>query len=402
MDNLSLIALQDIWNAIGGLLLVILAIEFLPDLMKRLTRWMRYSRKGKPDYRALADAYEGAEWPSRYFVDYWEKRVDWKPHVGGRNRPMSSPYLNIGEDGLRRTWNDEKSLLDPKAARIFAFGGSTMEGAGARDEATVPSALARKLSDMGHRVTVTNFGQPAYTATQSFIAFAEELARGNVPDLAIFLDGLNETIIAEQSGVAGTVFNADSRAEEFNLLQPWRRRELFRHALYAAVPRLMRRYRDIAEVFARNGDHANSAALSSERIAPLSRAVVRHYLNALRLIRGVGDGFGVATIFFWQPCLFTKQRLSDHEARYQNDGAPVPELRARFYQAVWSALKTNPEFRSMPGAIDVSGLFDDMAEPYFIDPFHLAEKGNDAVAEAMLPHVATALGRRGGKAAAGS
>ena len=45
----------------------------------------------------------------------------------------------------------------------------------------------------------------------------------------------------------------------------------------------------------------------------------------------------------------------------------------------------------MPGAIDVSTLFDDSPDPQFIDPFHLAEKGNDVLADAMLPHVVKAL-----------
>ena len=61
------------------------------------------------------------------------------------------------------------------------------------------------------------------------------------------------------------------------------------------------------------------------------------------------------------------------------------------FQTIYAMLKSNPVFQSLPGAVDVSGLFDDSPDAQFIDPFHLAEKGNDVLADAMLPHVIKAL-----------
>lgn len=384
--------LQDAWNAVGGLLAVVLAIEILPGLWKRLSRRIRYGSEGKADYRALADAYEGADWVRRYYVDIWKLKIDWAPHVGGRMRPFSAPGITVGEGGLRRTWRPERTDAAAPVKRIYAFGGSTIMGMGVRDEGTVPSLLAKKLAHAGHAVEVVNFGQPAYTAIQSFIAFSEELARGNVPDVVLFLDGLNEAITAEQTGRAGTVFNADSRAEEFNLLQPWRRRALVRHVLHAVFPRIMRRYQTLEDVIRPAAPSPSDApALDAETIEPLSRAVARRHLGNLRLIRAIAEDNGVAPLFFWQPMLFTKKHLSDHEARYQLDGAPVPDLRRPLFRAIYEAMRSDPGFRAMEGAVDISGLFDDSPEPWFIDPFHLAEKGNGAVVDAMMPHVVAAL-----------
>lgn len=389
--------LQDIWNAVGGLLVVILVFEAVPNLWKRLSRRVRHGPAGKPDYRALADAYNGADWPVPYFVDIWNARIDWAPHVGGKLRPFSSTHFNIGDGGRRRTWNARSDNREEGALKIFAFGGSTMLGIGARDEWTVPSLLAKKLTEAGWRVEVVNFGQPGYTASQSFIGFTEELTRGNVPTMAIFLDGLNEVIPAEQSGQAGMVFNSDKRSDEFNLLQPWRRGDLLRHALQAVLVRTMRRYRVLEELLnTRAKPPSRSNMLSPEKIEPLSREVVAHYINTLKFIRAIADANGVATLFFWQPSLFTKRHLSNHEARYQNDGAPVPELRAPLFRTIYETLKSDSDFRSMPGAVDISGLFDESPEPYFIDPFHLVEKGTDVVADAMLPHVVQILKERTG------
>jgi len=50
----------------------------------------------------------------------------------------------------------------------------------------------------------------------------------------------------------------------------------------------------------------------------------------------------------------------------------------------------------MSSAVDISGLFDESPELYFIDLFHLAKIGNDVVAKAMLPHVVQILMERTG------
>jgi lysophospholipase L1-like esterase len=267
-----------------------------------------------------------------------------------------------------------------------------MMGFGVRDDWTVPSLLSKKLNAAGHRVEVVNFGQPTYTATQAFIAFTEQLATGNKGEVTIFLDGLNEAITAEQNGRAGTVFNAAIRADEFNLMQPWRRTELLRHALDTIAPRTMRRVRTLEELLRSVKDNDTEAFnITLEAIEPLSKNVASHYINTLRMIRTIAEDNAIETLFFWQPSLFSKKTLSDYEQRYQNDGAPVPALRGDLFRGIYDAVRFNPEFLSMPGAVDVSTLFDDSSDPQFIDPFHLAEKGNIVLADSMLPHVIKAL-----------
>ncbi len=381
--------LGNLWNAIGGLLLIILAIEVLPGLLKRISRSLRYGRESKPDTRARADAYENADWVGPYYAVIWDLRVNWAPHVGGIMRAFSAPGLNIDEDGLRRTWNAAPNPGAP-VCRIHAYGGSTMMGFGVRDDWTVPSLLSKKLNDAGHRVEMVNFGQPTYTATQAFIAFTEQVATGNTGDVTIFLDGLNEAITAEQNGCAGTVFNAAIRADEFNLMQPWRRADLLRHALDTIIPRTMRRVQTLEELLRPTAGNG-TFKITPEAIEPLSRDVVSHYVNTLRMIRAIADDNGTRPLFFWQPSLFSKRTLSDYEEANKNDGAPVPALRGELFQTIYAMLKSDPVFQSMPGAVDVSTLFDDSPDPQFIDPFHLAEKGNDVLADAMLPHLIKAL-----------
>jgi hypothetical protein len=173
-------------------------------------------------------------------------------------------------------------------------------------------------------------------------------------------------------------------------MQPWRRTELLGHALDTIAPRTMRRIWTLEKLL-RPAAGNGAFKITPEAIAPLSRDVAGHYVNTLRMIRSIANDYGTETLFFWQPSLFSKRTLSDYEERYQNDGAPVPTLRGDLFRAIYEAVKSNLEFRSMPGAVDVSALFDDSPDAQFIDPFHLAEKGNDVLANAMLPHVIKAL-----------
>lgn len=154
----------------------------------------------------------------------------------------------------------------------------------------------------------------------------------------------------------------------------------------------MRRVKTLEELLSpAAGKDADSFKITPEAIEPLSREVAGHYLNTIRMIRAIAEDNAMETLFFWQPSLFSKRAPSDYEQRYKNDGAPVPALRGDLFRGIYDAVKTDPGFASMPGAVDVSALFDDSPEPQFIDPFHLAEKGNNVLADAMLPHIIEAL-----------
>jgi hypothetical protein len=49
------------------------------------------------------------------------------------------------------------------------------------------------------------------------------------------------------------------------------------------------------------------------------------------------------------------------------------------------------------GVLDISNIFRDRVDPYFIDDMHLTEDGNRVVARRMLPDVLHCLGDSAGK-----
>jgi acyl-CoA synthetase (AMP-forming)/AMP-acid ligase II len=98
----------------------------------------------------------------------------------------------------------DMGLIVPNALKVFTFGGSPMWGTGSPDWSTIPAYLRIELEEARRRpLCIMNFGESAYVSTQSVIELMLQLQAGNVPDIAIFTDGVNDIFTGYQSGKAG-------------------------------------------------------------------------------------------------------------------------------------------------------------------------------------------------------
>ncbi len=380
-----------LWHVVGILLLAALVTEFGVEGWRRLSRWLRYRRPTRPDRTAAADAYAGVAWSEAYFDEFHRAvRVDWKPYVEWWQRPFRGEFVTIDERGLRPTPGEADA--GEAAIRILCFGGSTMMGMGARDEHTIPAVLARRLGELGHSVAVTNYGQLGHNSTQEAISLQQLLKTGERIDIAVFYDGINEMACAEQTGHADGLFNEARRRAEFNLLLPDRRRDLILAASMAAVPRTLRRLRQLTGLALRGPSPAPPADLSQIDMAGLARKVMSVYNENLRLIRLLAREYGFCPIFFWQPAITTKKSKTADEQRWERDYTHNPGSRTRLYTAIVNERRGCRELAQAFDTVDLSALFDAWTDPVYIDLYHLSEAGNAAVAEAMLPAVAAAAG----------
>jgi hypothetical protein len=379
-----------LWHVVGVLLLAVLVMEFGVEGWRRSSRLLRYRRPTRPDRNAAADAYAGADWSAAYFDEFHRAvRVEWKPYVEWWQRPFRGAYVTIDERGLRPT-PGEHTAADT-AVRILCFGGSTMMGMGARDQHTIPAILARRLTEIGCEVCLTNYGQLGHNSTQETITLQQLLKAGARIDIAVFYDGINEMACAEQTGRADALFNEARRRAEFNLLLAERRRDLFTAALMAAAPRTLRRLRQLTGLPLHGPMPAPPADLRGLDITALARAVIAVYEQNLRLIRILGREYGFCPIFFWQPVITTKAAKTSDEQRWERDYTHDPAARTRLYTAIIHERRTCRDLAAAADAVDLSALFDAWSDPVYIDLYHLSEAGNAAVAEAMLPAIGAAV-----------
>ena len=163
--------IEALFTAIGIIVVVVFVLEFGPDI-KRAHRKRRKDKKlSDHDYRNNADAFKLVDWGPEYFFEYWTalRNIAWHDYVYGRCQHYSGKYINIDKSGLRKTWQSNV-VQDGKVLEVFFFGGSLGWGMGARDEHTIPSALAKLLNNSsGAKVNVTNFSENGHCATQEML-----------------------------------------------------------------------------------------------------------------------------------------------------------------------------------------------------------------------------------------
>jgi lysophospholipase L1-like esterase len=378
-----------LWHVVGILLLVVLFAEFGVDWLRAQSRRWRHGRATRPPRAAGADAYGGADWAVSYFDEFNHAvRLDWRPYVGWWQLPYRGDYVTLDERGLRATPGEAEA--GPAALRILCFGGSTMMGMGARDAHTIPAVLARRLAELGYPAAVTNLGQLGHNSTQEAISLHQLLKAGVRPDIALFYDGINEMMCAEQTGAADRVFHEASRRAEFNLLYRDRRRDLVAAALIAALPRTVRRLRALTGLPLLGPLSRERVDLATLDVAALAREVIAAYAANLRLVRLMAAAHGFRPIFFWQPVITTKRVKTADEGFFETEFTTDVAARRRLYAAIIGERRRHPELAAAADVVDLSRLFDECADPVYIDLYHLSEPGNAAVAEAVLPAITAA------------
>ena len=322
------------------------------------------------------------------FVSEWESIVgafEFQPYVLWKQKDHRGRWINV-EQGIRRTVNAE--LPGSKPVTIVLFGGSSAWGFGARDERTIASEIARIAAREGLRWKVTNRADLGYVNWQETLVLAGMCADGEAPDVAIFLDGLNDVY-------AG-------------LAMPRASRPLFDQALWSrAFERFQsgRSYLDTLDGFGRfwwrnsllrraagrfmerGGEESPIAPQDAARADASGREIADRYLGQVNVAEALARQFGFKAVFFWQPTIHTKRSLSADEKRYLSE---YPEEST-----------IGPAYRSATRRIAESGRVDSIAATFdaegptvFFDSVHTLEDANASIARAMFPRIRAAVEAR--------
>ena len=370
------------WRLTGILVFWLIAIELASfGLVRHLDA---KDARRQESFWNQSDSYAGADWIDAYMADFFRIRLRWEPYVYWRRLPFQSRFINVDDAGLRRTSAGLPAGPGAAAIRIHVYGGSTTWGEGVRDEATIPSLISQGLVERGLAAEVVNLGEGGYVFTQELIALLRRLQRGDVPDVAIFYNGLNDRYSAAQSGEPGIPQNEWNRRAEFNLsarqIQVWRL-AVFGPNTGLYMFRLLHRLR-----------HAPEAGQSAPLDAELARGVRDVYWTNVRTIQALGQAYGFVPLFYWQPVLYDKPQRTPFEERLK---ATQPAAFEPFFAAVRNGLKTDAEGQEMEGFHDIGGLFETVSDPLFIDFSHISEEGNRRVAHRILEDLRPVVERMG-------
>lgn len=110
-----------------------------------------------------------------------------------KERPFVGQFVNADIRGFRPIRNQGPWPPDPRYVNVFVFGGSTTFGYGVPDNETIPSYLQEVLNSKSQeKIRVYNLGRGGYISVQERILLEKLILDGVVPQVAIFIDGLND------------------------------------------------------------------------------------------------------------------------------------------------------------------------------------------------------------------
>lgn len=272
--------------------------------------------------------------------------------------PRAGRHVNIHDAGFRVSAGQGTWPADPDNLNIFLFGVSTTFGYGVADDQTIASYLEAVLSrdcPEGPPVRVYNFGRAAYYSSQERILFERLLVGGHVPDVAIFIDGLND--LSRPTDVPAFT-------DELRLAfgqGPWLQANLYR-SLARGLP-MVRATRALVGRLSPERAPASDHPSGVESAA--AEAMLTRYRASTAIVEAVARAQSVHALFVWQPVPTYGYDLSYHRA-WRSPPAAFPLLRAG-YEGM-AAL-------SRRGALGESFLWGaeiqrGLTESLYVDAFH--------------------------------
>jgi hypothetical protein len=220
------------------------------------------------------------------------KRIfEFAPYLGYKLRPVSEKYMHVTAAGFR--WSTDNGPWPPSAnnLNVFVYGASTTFGARLTDDQTIPSQLQEFLKGKCDKpVKVYNFGTPAYTSTTERIQFANMLAQGLRPDVAVFIDGnMDASFATDDPPLAGEM-------RELMEDRGYGLRKASR-PFFLELP-MIKLVNKLRAVESQKKGLFSKAIFNQEQV---DRIIARYTANK-RLIEVQAREFGVQTLFVWQPC----------------------------------------------------------------------------------------------------
>ncbi|HEX9331813.1 MAG TPA: SGNH/GDSL hydrolase family protein [Anaerolineales bacterium] len=321
--------------------------------------------------------YQEQDWGPLYWKEFKRAlRTTYSPYVVWRSAPFDGTMINIDLSGYRHTPGAE---CGANAYKVYVFGGSAIWGWGSPDQNTIPALLESELqSKLGTPVCVMNYGENAYVSTQGVIHLMLLLESGQIPDVVIFYDGVNDVLAASQSGTPIVHQNLseisdlfeDHQAPIMSFIQSSNSYQLLQMML-SQIP------------------------ISAERQAPklqydpelLSDQVAEAYLNNYGIVSSLADTYHFDFYFFWQPhILIGNKHLSSEEQNMitglnwvLNLDPPLVELFQNTYKKIEAE---TPEHEHL---YYLGNIFDPVEESVWIDTWgHTTPKGNQIVTNDLI------------------
>jgi hypothetical protein len=317
----------------------------------------------------------------------WNRSLIYERFTGFAEMANKGNYVNVSANGYRvgkdqGPWPPQKQ----QQVVIFLFGGSNVFSYGVPDNLALGSRLQEMLrTRLARRVAVYNFGRGYYNSTQERILFEQLLSAGYVPDMAIFVDGMNDFNQIDPSfippGISGRTQKASSPVLSWEAIKSLAMGRLAQ-AIQARLQRLVYKPTNISL------DKAN-LVLVTEGEPPSYQSdlisVVERYFGNKAMIEGASAPFGVRPLFVWQPTPLYKYDLTYHPFK------KWLEPRSIFFRDGYPIIRNEVDKRKPEKFLWCADIQNDIHEPLYVDNVHYSSKMIDMVAACITDGVERGL-----------
>ena len=327
-------------------------------------------------------AYDDEKWGREFWAEqsaFWSQaRSNYLPFMVWGVRKWHGKFINTDDTEMgtwRRTVQAESAVCGNMAGRkVWVFGGSTVYGIGTPDWATIPSYLSRELNtNPSACVEVTNLGVEGYVTNQEVILLSQQLKAGRKPDIAIFYDGINESLVGGFSpGIPTAHWNFDMIKNRVEMGPDSKLVLLNSSHLFQLIKLLLE-----------NHSQKGLPTFSDAELTAKAQATLENYETNLRFVHLLASAYGFKTYFFWQPALaYGDKPLAPFEQELKE--VRSKELGGRVHRGL-NAVYQEAETRSSASEsfVFLGHVFDKVQELIYVDEFHLDPRGNQIIARAI-------------------
>jgi hypothetical protein len=304
---------------------------------------------------------------SRLLHETWSRHLVLKSIVGFGEAPFHGKFVNVTEEGFRlgKDQGPWPPVQNDRNFIVFLFGGSTTFGYGVTDAQALGSQLQPLLAQKLERpVSVYNFGQAAFGSTQERLLLEKLVLAGRKPDMAIFVDGLNE-------------FKFTWGDEEFEWTtdmakgsSPHTGPPTWRSWLSDGID-VLPMTRLVNGVRTRIGPRRKSRDASSNQKynddASLLKVIARYYLNT-QIAEAEGKQLRIRMLFVWQPVPLYEYDLKYHPF-IQNGFGDYAYTKRGYVLMADAVQKKRPD-----DFLWCADMQKDLHEPLYVDAVHYSPK----------------------------
>lgn len=313
------------------------------------------------------------QWATQNIVPNATRAEMWKESA------QTGKFVNVDKNGYRRTKGQGPWPPDPRNLNLFLFGGSTAHGMGVTDDETIASALQGFLEGrLSKPVKVYNFGRRGYYSASERMLLEDLLLADIVPDVVLFLDGINEFVTELWDQGASDPAQAPGADREPASLTTL----LLKLPATRAARSVRNRVRSTAQA---PSDMQDKRAQDLNRLAQtgdeIDRQRVERYVRNKRLTEALCRGCNITPLFVWQPCPFYKY---DHQY-HLFFAEPYNQTRHK-YAVAYSVLAKRTQENPSEYATTFLWLADvqeGIREPLYVDLWHYSAKFSEQIAVAI-------------------